>query len=113
MNKTKQRDNIVFLISSDIFCCFRLIVSDFWVLKSFEMDYMFDAYVGYDIGEVDDIPKNTLDDIWLLGKKYNFDELDLIRADVQTKLWCTYRRGFPGIGDLQLTSDKGFGCMLR
>ncbi|CAO1308690.1 unnamed protein product [Diamesa serratosioi] len=77
------------------------------------MDYMFDAYVGYDVGEVDDIPKNTKEDIWLLGKKYSFDELELIRADVQTKLWCTYRRGFPGIGDLQLTSDKGFGCMLR
>lgn len=36
------------------------------------MDYMFDAYVGYDIGEVDDIPKNA-EEVWILAKKYSFD----------------------------------------
>lgn len=39
------------------------------------MDYMLDAYVGYDIGSVepDDIPK-TEDVVWILGKSYNATE---------------------------------------
>lgn len=40
-------------------------------------------------------------------------ELDLIRRDVQSRLWCTYRKGFVPLGRPQLTSDKGWGCMLR
>ena len=36
------------------------------------MDYMFDAYVGYDIGEVDDIPKNA-EEVWILARKYKFE----------------------------------------
>uniref|UniRef100_U5EYR5 Cysteine protease n=1 Tax=Corethrella appendiculata TaxID=1370023 RepID=U5EYR5_9DIPT len=79
------------------------------------MDYVIDAYVGYDIGTVepDDIPK-TDDTVWLLGKSYNtIQELEFIRRDVQSKLWCTYRRGFIPIGNSQLTTDKGWGCMLR
>lgn len=79
------------------------------------MDYMLDAYVGYDIGSIepDDIPK-TDDVVWILGKSYSATEdLDLIRRDVQTRLWCTYRRGFVPIGGSQLTTDKGWGCMLR
>lgn len=79
------------------------------------MDYMLDAYVGYDIGSVepDDIPK-TNETIWILGKEYNaIQEIDVIRRDVQSRLWCTYRRGFVAIGGSQLTTDKGWGCMLR
>lgn len=40
-------------------------------------------------------------------------ELELIRRDVQSRLWCTYRRGFVPIGTPQFTSDRGWGCMLR
>lgn len=74
-----------------------------------------DAYVGIDIGSVepDDIPK-TNETVWILGKHYNaVQDLDLIRSDVLSRLWCTYRRGFVPIGGSQLTSDKGWGCMLR
>lgn len=42
-----------------------------------------------------------------------FLELESIRADVQSRLWCTYRRGFVSIGESQLTTDKGWGCTLR
>lgn len=39
------------------------------------MDYMLDAYVGYDIGSIepDDIPK-TDDVVWVLAKQYNATE---------------------------------------
>lgn len=42
------------------------------------MDYMLDAYVGYDIGSVaepDDIPR-TDDTVWILGKQYRAIEGD-------------------------------------
>lgn len=40
-------------------------------------------------------------------------ELELIRRDVQSRLWCTYRKGFVPLGEPQLTSDRGWGCTLR
>jgi cysteine protease ATG4 len=41
-------------------------------------------------------------------------ELDIIRQDVLSKLWFTYRKNFVPIGgDEGLTTDKGWGCMLR
>ncbi|XP_058125395.1 cysteine protease ATG4B [Anopheles ziemanni] len=77
---------------------------------------MLDAYVGYDLSsctEPDDIPK-TNETVWLLGTQYNAtDDLEAIRDDVQSRLWCTYRRGFVPIGNTTLTTDKGWGCMLR
>lgn len=63
--------------------------------------------------EPDDIPKTTYD-VWVLGKKYNaFQDIDRIRRDINSIIWCTYRKGFVPIGDEGLTSDKGWGCMLR
>uniref|UniRef100_A0A1I8NR05 Cysteine protease n=1 Tax=Stomoxys calcitrans TaxID=35570 RepID=A0A1I8NR05_STOCA len=91
------------------------------------MDSVFEAYLGPDgvlagavvgavagaTGEPDDIPQ-TNTTVWILGKRYNaIQELDLIRRDVQSRLWCTYRRGFVPLGEPQLTTDKGWGCMLR
>lgn len=40
-------------------------------------------------------------------------ELDQIRRDVRSRLWCTYRRGFAAVGQTAYTSDRGWGCMLR
>lgn len=89
------------------------------------MDSVFEAYLGPDSilagavggavgsGEPEDIPKRNTD-VWLLGKRYNaIQELDVIRRDIESRLWCTYRHGFVPLGEMQLTSDKGWGCMLR
>lgn len=41
-------------------------------------------------------------------------ELDVIRRDITSLIWLTYRKGFIPIGDDDgLTSDKGWGCTLR
>lgn len=43
-----------------------------------------------------------------------FTELEIIRRDILSKIWFTYRKGFIPIGGEDgLTSDKGWGCMLR
>ncbi|XP_073827424.1 autophagy-related 4a isoform X1 [Musca autumnalis] len=91
------------------------------------MDSVFETYLGPDgvlagavvgavagaTGEPDDIP-NVNTTVWILGKSYNaIQELELIRRDVQSRLWCTYRRGFVPLGEPQLTTDKGWGCTLR
>nr|CAD7461998.1 unnamed protein product [Timema tahoe] len=81
----------------------------------FTMDMMFEAYLTHESGhlEPDDIP-HTKDPVWILGKKYSaIYDVEMIRRDIRTKLWFTYRRGFVPIGDTGLTTDKGWGCMLR
>ncbi|KAL1123767.1 hypothetical protein AAG570_001540 [Ranatra chinensis] len=85
------------------------------VVYRLNMDMMFEAYLAHESGhlEPDDIP-NTKEPVWILGKKYNaIHDIDLIRQDIQTRLWFSYRKGFVPIGDSGLTSDKGWGCMLR
>ncbi|XP_041973175.1 cysteine protease ATG4B [Aricia agestis] len=80
------------------------------------MDAVFDiCYLSPDGSNIepDDIPK-TKDSVWILGKKYSaVQDLDRIRRDITSVIWCTYRKGFVPIGNEGLTSDKGWGCMLR
>ncbi|KAG7311683.1 hypothetical protein JYU34_002736 [Plutella xylostella] len=80
------------------------------------MDAMFDiCYLASEGNncEPDDIPQ-TKENVWILGKKYSaIQDLDRIRRDITSIIWCTYRKGFVSIGDEGLTSDKGWGCMLR
>ncbi|KAK9743572.1 Peptidase family C54 [Popillia japonica] len=79
------------------------------------MDCMYEVYYSHEGGvEPDDIPK-TKEPVWILGHKYNATkDIDKIRRDITSKIWCTYRKGFVPIGGGEgLTSDRGWGCMLR
>lgn len=64
--------------------------------------------------------------IWLLGVRYaipaageNGDNSQVEKAlseflqDFSSRLWLTYRRGFEALGDSKVTTDVGWGCMLR
>lgn len=39
--------------------------------------------------------------------------MDEIRNDIRSRIWLTYRKGFAPISGTSLTSDSGWGCMLR
>lgn len=40
-------------------------------------------------------------------------DLDELKRTVATCLWLSYRKNFPSIGDTNISSDKGWGCMIR
>lgn len=41
-------------------------------------------------------------------------DISAIRQDIVSRIWCTYRKSFVPIGGVDgLTTDKGWGCMLR
>ena len=42
-----------------------------------------------------------------------FIGIENLNADVTSRIWLTYRRNFPQIGESGFTTDKGWGCMLR
>lgn len=96
-----------------------------------------EAFVTYESGisldrqgfEVSDEP------VWILGREYDtrtsiiskqltikiqsvvslfyHPGLEELNSDVKSRLLFTYRRNFPPIGDSGMTSDRGWGCMLR
>ncbi|KAI0231315.1 Cysteine protease ATG4D [Lamellibrachia satsuma] len=70
--------------------------------------------------------------IWLLGKCYHLPKtegdqqdghkvnrlsyltpLETFKRDFTSRLWFTYRKNFPVLRGTQLTSDVGWGCMIR
>ncbi|KAK5646792.1 hypothetical protein RI129_005256 [Pyrocoelia pectoralis] len=79
------------------------------------MDGMFENCLTECCLEVEDIPQQTKYPVWILGKKYKaIEDLTSIRKAILTRLWFTYRKGFVPIGGGDgLTTDKGWGCMLR
>ncbi|XP_046657433.1 cysteine protease ATG4B-like [Daphnia pulicaria] len=96
----------------------KLLISIFKILvvNSKRMLEACEAFVTYESGiilerqgfEVNDEP------VWILGREYDTKtKLDELNSDVKSRLLLTYRRNFPPIGDSGMTSDRGWGCMLR
>uniref|UniRef100_A0A2K5CBX2 Cysteine protease ATG4B n=1 Tax=Aotus nancymaae TaxID=37293 RepID=A0A2K5CBX2_AOTNA len=60
------------------------------------------ATLTYDtlrFAEFEDFPE-TSEPVWILGRKYSiFAEKDEILSDVASRLWFTYRKNFPAIGN--------------
>ncbi|XP_071949326.1 cysteine protease ATG4A-like isoform X2 [Antedon mediterranea] len=71
--------------------------------------------VTYESGIVayEELPQ-TGEPIWILGVKYEstFDRKKA-KKDIASRIWVTYRKGFPPIGGTGPTYDTGWGCMLR
>ncbi len=56
--------------------------------------------------------------VWLLGVAYRSEgvepsALDELIRDLRSRVWLSYRSGFPAIDGSKLTSDAGWGCMAR
>lgn len=52
----------------------------------------------------------------MLGKSYELkdkEEKEHFRLSFASLLWLTYRRGFPPLSGCSLTTDSGWGCVLR
>lgn len=50
------------------------------------MDLLLADNIGYDVWDIEDIP-STAESIVILGKEYEYKDLDEIRCDVQSRLW--------------------------
>lgn len=100
---------ITFLI--DIFMLFLTIV----YLLFRKMFEACEAFVSYETGLLDRQGFEVNDEpVWILGRNYDTTtHLNELNADVKSRMWFTYRRNFPSISDSGMTSDKGWGCMLR
>ncbi|NXH03657.1 ATG4C protease, partial [Loxia leucoptera] len=56
------------------------------------------------------------DPLYLLGRVYtpgNGEDLARFRRDFCSRLWLTYRSGFPALPGTPRTTDCGWGCTLR
>ncbi|XP_076866371.1 autophagy related 4D, cysteine peptidase b isoform X2 [Brachyhypopomus gauderio] len=54
--------------------------------------------------------------LWLLGNTYRLSidgERERFRRVFSSLLWLTYRKGFVPLGGSSMTTDCGWGCMLR
>jgi len=76
------------------------------------LSYKYEAHpLTYD--DKPDFP-DTDSPVWMLGMQYSAKyDLEELRELVTSRPWLSYRKEFPIIGESGLTSDQGWGCMLR
>ncbi|XP_018109468.1 uncharacterized protein LOC100137698 isoform X2 [Xenopus laevis] len=63
-------------------------------------------------GEADEVDKlkSKLLSAW---NNVKYDEIDRFQKDFVSRVWLTYRRDFPALEGTALTTDCGWGCMIR
>lgn len=42
-----------------------------------------------------------------------FSDFNILKKEIRSRFWFSYRKDFPPIGESGMTSDRGWGCMLR
>jgi len=107
-----------FRIRSFILRCARSVSEVFKIVVKYSFIIfikMLEACLTYETGILDRQGfEVTNDPVWILGRQYDTKtSMEELTADVRSRLWLTYRRNFLPIGSSGMTTDRGWGCMLR